>query len=161
MRNWVKYLVGFLFILSCALYLFIQFNISKSNIEFKVDSFNTLHNINIFFIFPFLSTLVLMYFYRKRKVQKLLDYITTWIIISFFVITISEFLMWNFGGYFDRKDVYFHPQTNQTISSAICGGGAISGDYNVFLLNSPYLLIFNKYEEIDTNTLDLTHWKRL
>jgi hypothetical protein len=161
MKNGLKFLIVFFFLISVSFYWLIPLNIGNDNIEYKYSIVETLHELNYFLIFPILATIIFMYFFRKKKEIVLMDYFTSWIIIAFFVILFNSIPNFYFCEFKEAGTLYVSINNSNTIvlREERCGVVGADGDY--VQLKSPYLFIFNKYEEVDTNTLDLTNWTKL
>ncbi|MGB1039932.1 MAG: hypothetical protein ACPGVD_03590, partial [Flavobacteriales bacterium] len=103
------------------------------------------------------------HYFRKRNEFNLWDYFTTWLILQTFTILFNHFPLYlDFCGFEDTETLYVSEKTpNKIIVNRAEDCGIFDAGGSWIQLKQPYLLIFNKYEEIDTNTLDLTHWKRL
>lgn len=162
MKNIYKYLSGVFFLLSGSFYFLIIFNIGNEDVEYSNDIFEVVHQLNYIIVFPILMTMIFMYFFRKKRTIDLMDYFTSWILFAFFTIVITFISTLEWGYFYQDNKVYFiHNTTEQKIIERENFGTAVTGGWKEVSIKSKHLLIFNKYEEIDTNTLDLSQWKKV
>lgn len=164
MNKRFKYIVLILSIIS-TLYYFLVISVWQTPfVVFRYSFFELLHEINFYVFFPILVTFAIMYFYNKKKNSDLLDYFSLWVIIFFLSLGFNgllDFLSFDFCKTEEVETLYKNKFNSKSIVYMEEGCGIFDVDNNYIKLKSPYLFIFNKYEEVDTNTIDLMNWNKL
>ena len=59
------------------------------------------------------------------------------------------------------SELFIHKNSSSIIVLREIRCGVVGSDEDLIQTKRPYLLIFNKYEEIDTNSLNLEEWIKL